>query len=444
VPLESVPLESLFPPQQPYTPGDPFPGDPFANEPLPGEPLTSEPLPGELPAGGAVAGESGPQAYSPYEAAPSYQTEYPYTMPPAYEPDTSFEIPAQPVSPATYEPVSPATYEPAAPAPVPDQAGYGGQPDYQQQPVHDPEPGYQAAPDDGREPHVSIILSCHNFQDHVVREIERISLAMDASGLPYELVAIDDASTDATQPRLRSAEPYFPRLRVVHFPRHGGAGTVRRIGTQQARGEIVVWTDADMSYPNDRIPELVAMLDADPAVDQVVGARAAELGKNKVARGPARWFLRALAEHLTNSEIPDLDSGLRAFRKSVAQPYLRLLPPGSSSGSTITLAFLSNEHGVRYLPVDCAQGSGTPKFHPSGAYEYLLQVLRMAMYFSPLKVLMPPAIILICLGLLKGVADLVVHPLRFGNGTVLVFLTGLIIAAMALLADLIVRSRGDT
>jgi hypothetical protein len=420
-----VPLESLFPPQepytpeQPYTPGDPFPGDPFASEPLTSEPLTSEPLtseplPGELlagdlPAGGAVAGEAGPQAYSPYEAAPSYQTQYPYTMPPAYEPDTSFEIP-----------------------------------DYQQQPADQPEPGYQAAPDDGREPHVSIILSCHNFQDHVVREIERISLAMDASGLPYELVAIDDASTDATQPRLRSAEPYFPRLRVVHFPRRGGAGTVRRIGTQQARGEIVVWTDADMSYPNDRIPELVAMLDADPAVDQVVGARAAELGKNKITRGPARWFLRALAEHLTNAEIPDLDSGLRAFRKSVAQPYLRLLPPGSSSGSTITLAFLSNEHGVRYVPVDCAQGAGTPKFHPSGAYQYLLQVLRMAMYFSPLKVLMPPALILICLGLLKGVADLVVHPLRFGNGTVLLFLTGLIIAAMALLADLIVRSRGDT
>lgn len=437
-----MPLESLFPPQepytpeQPYTPGDPFPGDPFANEPLSGE----------LSAGGAVAGESGPQAYSLYEAAPSYQTQYPYTMPPAYEPDTPFELPAQPASPATYESVSPAAYEPAAPAPgpVPDQAGYGSQPDHEQQPAGQPGPGYQAAPDDGREPHVSIILSCHNFQDHVVREIERISLAMDASGLPYELVAIDDASTDATQPRLRSAEPYFPRLRVVHFPRRGGAGTVRRIGTQQARGEIVVWTDADMSYPNDRIPELVAMLDADPAVDQVVGARAAELGKNKITRGPARWFLRALAEHLTNAEIPDLDSGLRAFRKSVAQPYLRLLPPGSSSGSTMTLAFLSNEHGVRYVPVDSAPGAGAPKFHPSGAYQYLLQVLRMAMYFSPLKVLMPPALILICLGLLKGVADLVVHPLRFGNGTVLLFLTGLIIAAMALLADLIVRSRGDT
>jgi glycosyltransferase involved in cell wall biosynthesis len=292
---------------------------------------------------------------------------------------------------------------------------------------------------------VSIILPCYNEQDHVLLEVERISRSMDASGLPYELLAVDDASTDATLERLRSAEPYFPRLRVISFPRNGGSGTVRRIGTQQARGEIVVWTDADMSYPNHRIPEFVAMLDTDPTVDQVVGARTSESGTHKIARVPAKWFIRKLAEQLTNAEIPDLNSGLRAFRSSVAQPYLRLLPPGFSCVTTITLAFLSNEHGVRYVPIDYAKRAGLSKFHFfSDAYRYVLQVLRMVMYFNPLKVLMPPALFLICLGLLKGVFDLVVHPLHFANDTVLIFVTGLIIASMALLADLIVRSRGDT
>jgi len=256
---------------------------------------------------------------------------------------------------------------------------------------------------------------------------------------------VDDASTDATLERLRAAEPNLPRLRVVHFPRNGGAGTVRRIGTQQAKGDIVVWTDADMTYPNERIPELVAMLDADPSIDQVVGARTSEEGTHKIARVPAKWFIRKLAEKLTNSQIPDLNSGLRAFRRDVALPYLRLLPPGFSCVTTITLAFLSNEHGVVYVPIDYAKRAGVSKFRfVSDAYRYILQVLRMVMYFNPLKVLMPLALFLLGLGILKGIFDMVVHPLYFAINTVLIFVTGLIIASMALLADLIVRSRGDT
>jgi len=293
-------------------------------------------------------------------------------------------------------------------------------------------------------PHVSIILPCFNEQDHVMLEVERICRSMDASGTSYELIAVDDASTDATLVRLREAESRFPRLRVVHFPRNGGSGTVRRIGTQQARGDIVVWTDADMSYPNGQIPELVAMLDEDPTVDQVVGARTSEAGRHKLLRVPAKWFIRKLAEHLVNSEIPDLNSGFRAFRREVAQPYLRLLPPGFSCVTTITLAFLSNEHEVRYVPIGYAKRAGSSKFHFfADAYRYILQVLRMVMYFNPLKVLMPPALFLLGLGLAKAVFDMVVHPLYFAINTVLIFVTGMIIASLALLADLIVRSRGD-
>jgi polyisoprenyl-phosphate glycosyltransferase len=80
----------------------------------------------------------------------------------------------------------------------------------------------------------------------------------------------------------------------------------------------------------------------------------------------------------------------------------------------------------------------------SDAYRYILQVLRMVMYFNPLKVLMPVALFLLGLGILKGIYDMAVHPFYFAIDTVLIFLTGLIIASMALLADLIVRSRGDT
>jgi hypothetical protein len=200
-----------------------------------------------------------------------------------------------------------------------------------------------------------------------------------------------------------------------------------------------------MTYPNDRIPELVRILDKDPALDQIVGARTSEQGTHKALRVPAKWFIRKIAEKLTNAAIPDLNSGLRAFRRQVALPYLRLLPAGFSCVTTITLAFLCNQHAVRYIPIDYAKRSGTSKFHfLKDAYRYILQVLRMVMYFNPLKVLMPLALFLIALGTAKGIFDMIVHPLLFAVNTVLILVTGLIIASLALLADLIVRSRGDS
>lgn len=289
---------------------------------------------------------------------------------------------------------------------------------------------------------VTIVLPCHNEEDHVLDEVKRICAAMDGSGYGYELLAVDDASTDDTLARLRDAEGLYPHMRVIAFGHNGGAGTVRRIGSRRARGEFVVWTDADMSYPNERIPELVAMLDADPETDQVVGARTQEMGSHRALRVPAKWVIRKIAELLTNTRIPDLNSGLRVFRRDVARPYLRLLPPGFSCVTTITLAFLANQHPVRYVPIEYAKRAGKSKFRFVGdAYRYVLQVLRMVMYFNPLKVLMPPALVLLGIGAGKFVFDQVRNPLYVPNNTVMILMTGLIIAAIALLADLIVRSR---
>jgi polyisoprenyl-phosphate glycosyltransferase len=299
--------------------------------------------------------------------------------------------------------------------------------------------GEQLAP-----PVATVVLPCFNEADHVLAELERITAALDRSGLTYELLAVDDASTDDTLAVLRRAAETMPSLRVVAFRRNGGSGTVRRIGTQQARGEIVVWTDADMTYPNERIPELVQLLLDDPTYDQVVGARTTEEGSYKWLRLPAKWLIRKIAERLTNQRIPDLNSGLRAFRRSVALPYLRLLPSGFSCVTTITLAFLSNQHDIKYVPIDYAKRAGVSKFHfLRDAYRYILQVLRMVMYFDPLKVLMPPALWLMLIGLVKGVVDMVRHPFYFPANTVLILVTSLMIASMALLADLVVRSRGD-
>jgi len=99
---------------------------------------------------------------------------------------------------------------------------------------------------------------------------------------------------------------------------------------------------------------------------------------------------------------------------------------------------------VKYEPIEYAKRAGKSKFNfVKDAYRYILQVLRMVMYFNPLKVLMPLALWLIVIGVAKGVFDMVVHPVRFATNTVLIFVTGMLVAALALLADLIVRSRSE-
>jgi glycosyltransferase involved in cell wall biosynthesis len=291
-------------------------------------------------------------------------------------------------------------------------------------------------------PYVSIILPCYNEEGHVIAEIERISAAMEASGYSYELMCVNDASTDDTLARLYEAAPRFPKMEVVNFHRNSGSGTVRRIGTQRARGDIVVWTDADMTYPNERIPELVQILEKDITIDQVVGARTSEQGTYKMLRVPAKWFIRKFAERLTGARIPDLNSGLRAFRREVSLPYLRLLPAGFSCVTTITVSFLANNHELYFVPIDYYKRAGKSKFKfVKDAYRYILQVLRMTMYFNPLKVLMPLALTLCGIGFIKAIFDVVDNHFKIATDTVLVFVTGLIIASMALLADLIVKSR---
>ena len=128
-------------------------------------------------------------------------------------------------------------------------------------------------------------------------------------------------------------------------------------------------------------------------IDQVVGARTSEQGTYKLLRVPAKWLIRKFAERLTGAKIPDLNSGLRAFRREVSLPYLRLLPPGFSCVTTITMAFLRTNTRSTTSRSSTPSAPGKSKFKfVTDAYRYILQMLRMTMYFNPLKVLMPLAL----------------------------------------------------
>ncbi len=170
-------------------------------------------------------------------------------------------------------------------------------------------------------PEVSIVLPVHNERDHLGREIERIQAAMDASPYSYEVIVVDDGSSDGSAEELAGIEG----IRLIHFSQNRGVGAARKAGTHAAEGRVVVWTDVDMTYPNDAIPQLVKELEGS---DQVVGARTSEQGNAKAFRVPAKWFIRKLASYLVRMPIPDLNSGFRAFRRDVGRQYLHMLPAG--------------------------------------------------------------------------------------------------------------------
>ncbi len=280
---------------------------------------------------------------------------------------------------------------------------------------------------------VTVVLPVFNEVGHLEKEILRVRESMDVSKYSYEILVVDDGSTDGSSDLLRTIDG----IRLLQFSQNRGSGSARKYGTLAARGRVVIWTDVDMSYPNDQMPGLVDELEGH---DQVVGARRTEEGTIKLLRKPAKWFVRKLATYLSGTKIPDLNSGFRAFRRDVALQFLHLLPTGFSCVTTITMTFLSNGYSVKYIPIDYAPREGESKFHWwKDTRRYLLQVVRMILSYSPLKVLMPPAIVLGLVGFGKLVFDLFDKNFRIGTNTIVVLGVSASLALLAMLADLLVQ-----
>lgn len=277
----------------------------------------------------------------------------------------------------------------------------------------------------------SIVVPVYNEEEAIGEDLRTIIDAMDASGRDYEVIVVDDASTDGTA----SVVARFEQVRLLSHRHNRGGGFSRNTGIKAATGSVVVVTDGDGTYPNQDIPKLLDKMEAED-LDMVVGARRKESGTLKLIRGPVKWFIRKLAEVMSGFKIPDLNSGLRAIKKDVFMRYIDILPWGHSWVSTITLAMLAGGFQVDFVPIDYYQRKGKSTFHPiKDTSSYLTLVIRTVTWFNPLKVFMPVALILGGLGLFWLVYDIIRWDVR--TATVLLILAAIQVAAIGLLADLI-------
>ena len=227
----------------------------------------------------------------------------------------------------------------------------------------------------------------------------------------------------------------IPNLRVVTHRVNQGYGAALKTGFTHARTEVVVITDADGTYPEDKIRDLLDQID--DGAEMAVGSRTGADVNIPLVRKPAKWFLKQLASFLAGTDIPDLNSGLRAFRRELVLKYRAILPQGFSFTTTITLASLTNGHRVEYVPVNYAKRSGSSKIRPiRDTLGFTALIIRTVLYFNPLKVFYPIAFALfLCLcGFLYY--DVFIEQ-NLGDKTVFIFVAFLQVLTVGLLADLI-------
>ena len=289
------------------------------------------------------------------------------------------------------------------------------------------------APEGGSVELVSIVIPAYNEEVAIGDDLDLIKRTMDATGQPYEVIVVNDGSTDRTVEIVSSRSC----VKLLHHSHNRGTGAARSTGVRAALGNLILMTDGDGTYPNQDMPKLVDELQR---CDMVIGARRQEKGTVRWLRTPAKWFIRSLASYLTGVKIPDLNSGLRGFKKDLVMKYMGILPNTHSWVSTITIAFLSDGYEVHFVPIEYYERKGKSSFHPMrDTYNYLTLVVRAVTYFNPLKVFLPISLFLFAVGGIKMVSDIFRYNFHIPTTTVIVLLTAVQVAVMGLLADLIVR-----
>lgn len=279
---------------------------------------------------------------------------------------------------------------------------------------------------------ISVIIPAYNEEEAIEKVLDDVTRVMKEHSYDFEIIVIDDASTDRTAEIARDKG-----VKLIKHTVNKGVGAARKTGILNSTGETIVMLDADGTYPAGSIPELLKYI---PEYDQVIGCRNSEHGYLKVLRQPVKWIMFKLASFLVKQNIPDLNSGFRALKKEIILKYLYLIPNGFSCVSTMTLVFLCNDYNVKYIPIEYYKRIGKSKFRIFiDTRDFLFTIIRIIMYFNPLRIFIPLTFSLFVIGIIKTVYDVFFSSLGHMQGSdVVLLLSAVIIATFGLLADLIV------
>lgn len=277
---------------------------------------------------------------------------------------------------------------------------------------------------------LTIIVPAYNEQDGIAGVVRWIEEVLRPAGLAYEVLVVDDGSEDCTAKLAQQAG-----ARVLRHANNRGYGEALKTGIRHAAHAWIAIIDADGSYPADQIPALASRL---AEADMVVGARTKSGAAIPLIRRPAKLFLTWLASYLTETQIPDLNSGLRLFRRGLALEFLHILPSGFSFTTTITMAALNNGYVVDYVPVDYLPRTGNSKIKPvRDTLNFLMLIVRMTLLFRPLKFFVPLSICFLFAALFTWVFGVLMLQRLFDNVVLFQAELSVISLLMGALADLI-------
>ncbi len=280
-------------------------------------------------------------------------------------------------------------------------------------------------------PAFSVVIPAYNKENMICFTLNSLRDYLDRTNCEYEIIVVNDASSDGTGDLLRSQLD----VKVIEHQRHLGYGAAVKTGISQAKYPLIVTTDADGTYPNEKIPQLVSlMLQADMVATARVGM------KDSKFRQISNSCLTYIAEWLTMSSIPDLNSCLRVFRKDVVEQFLNTIPDTGSFNTTTALAMLSNNYVVHYEPIYYHYKVKKGEINPiQDALEFMQLIIYIGIYFAPLRFLLPIASVLFGGFILTLIQDIISHQ-SLRQFTLLLFFSSMQLGIFAFLADMISKT----
>jgi glycosyltransferase involved in cell wall biosynthesis len=277
---------------------------------------------------------------------------------------------------------------------------------------------------------LTIIIPAFNEERSIVNVLAEIRES--ALGAHARIVVVDDGSTDRT-----AAVAGDHGAVVLRHPRNIGYGAALKTGIRHAETTFIATMDGDGQHSADA---LVALWDGRANTDMIVGARSG-LRHSRPWRMPGKWLISAMAAYLSGQKIPDLNSGLRLYRRDVLTRYLHLCPLGFSFTTTITLALLIRGWRVEFLPIAIRRRQdGRSTVNVATGLRTIVLVLRIISLFHPVRVFVPAAVVLVVLGVLWAI-PYAASGQGISVGSMLAIVTGVILFALGLLCDQVSQLR---